>query len=56
MKSIQSTVEAGSAYQEARENNLKCLLSVQEKDSVKEQVFNTDEMGLLCKNVVNENI
>lgn len=48
MKSSQPTAEAGSAYQEARETNLKCLLSVQEKDSVKEQVFNTDETGL-CK-------
>lgn len=53
MKSIQPTAEAGSVSGGQRKI-LKCLLNVQEEESLKEQLFNADETGLLCKNVVNE--
>ena len=46
-KNIKLTDEAGSFNQEATEEFLKCLLSIQDKDSVEAQVFNTDEPGLL---------
>lgn len=53
MKHVTLTAKAVFAYQEAAEEFLKCLLqeSTQEKDSVEGQVFNTDEKGLLYKNV-----